>query len=176
MSAAPLTREDAVAVCARSVALMADGDLAAFEEVVHPRAVNHEARSEPPPCRERGPAAFHASALWLRAAFSDLRWEVGLAAVDGDLVVLRTVMSAKQTGTFVVHGPDGRPVRAFPATGRAFAVSQTHWFRLEGGLVAEHWADRDDLGQAGQLGWAPPSPRYAVRMLRATRAVRRAGG
>ncbi|WP_425560226.1 ester cyclase [Kineococcus glutinatus] len=152
---------------------MAEGDLRDFEAVVHPRAHNREAASEPPACRGTGPAALHASALWLRAAFADLRWEVHETAADGDLVVLRTTMSGRQTGTFVVHGADGRPERAFPATGRAFAVAQTHWFRLAGGLVVEHWADRDDLGQAAQLGWAPPGPRYAVRVLLATRRARR---
>ena len=169
----PAVQTGPVALCARAVDLMADGDLAAFGQVVHPQARNREAVAEPAACRGTGPAAFHASALWLRAAFSDLRWQVHESAADGDLVVLHTTMSGRHTGTFVAHGPDARPVQAFPATHREFAVTQTHWFRLTGGLVAEHWANRDDLGMANQLGWAPPSPRYALRMALATRRARR---
>ena len=34
---------------------------------------------------------------------------------------------------------------------------------MEDGLIAEHWANRDDLGQAAQLGWIPPSPVFLLR-------------
>jgi hypothetical protein len=37
----------------------------------------------------------------------------------------------------------------------------------------EHWASRDDLGTAMQLGWTPPSPLYMLKMLLATRRSRR---
>ena len=42
------------------------------------------------------------------------------------------------------------------------------------GRVAEHWANRDDLGTAEQLGWVPPSPWYLVRTAIATKRERRA--
>ena len=61
----------------------------------------------------------------------------------------------------------------FPPRGRTFAVTQTHWFRMRDGKVAEHWANRDDLGMGQQLGWNPPTPGYLVRMLLATRRARR---
>ena len=32
------------------------------------------------------------------------------------------------------------------------------------GLVVEHWANRDDMGTAAQLGWVPPTPRDLLRM------------
>jgi len=61
----------------------------------------------------------------------------------------------------------------FPATGRTFATTQSHWFRIHDGRIAEHWANRDDLGTARQLGWIPPTPGYLLRMARAKRrAVR----
>ena len=56
-----------------------------------------------------------------------------------------------------------------PATDREFAATQTHWLRFRDGLVVEHWANRDDFGMAQQLGWAPPSPAFLFRQLRATR-------
>ena len=165
---------DPCAVARRSVAIMATGTFADFEEVVHPAAHNREDVDEPPASRGRGPAAFYATALWLRAMFSDLRWEVHEAVQDGDLVVLHVTMSGRHTGTFVAYGPDARPVQAFPATGRTFATTQSHWFRIADGKVIEHWANRDDLGTATQLGWTPPSPLYLARMLVATRRDKRA--
>ena len=39
--------------------------------------------------------------------------------------------------------------------------------------MIEHWANRDDLGTALQLGWVPPTPLYLARALFAKRkAVR----
>ena len=160
-------------LCLRAVQIMAGGALADFEMLVHPDARNREADAEPPACRGRGPAAFHATALWLRSAYDDLAWQVHEVVADGDLVVLHTTMSGRHAHTFVAYGADGRPSEAFPATGRTFAVTQTHWMRTADGLVIEHWANRDDIGQATQLGWVPPSPVYLFRMAQALRKARR---
>ena len=45
--------------------------------------------------------------------------------------------------------------------------------RVKDGLVIEHWANRDDLGTAGQLGWIPPTPGFLLRCHLATRRARR---
>ena len=37
----------------------------------------------------------------------------------------------------------------------------------------EHWANRDDLGMARQLGWIPPTPAYLLKMARAKRRAKR---
>ncbi|HEY5986172.1 MAG TPA: hypothetical protein VIV12_07345 [Streptosporangiaceae bacterium] len=50
-------------------------------------------------------------------------------------------------------------------------AASTHWFRTRDGMIAEHWANRDDLAMARQAGWVPPSPRF---LLRAALAKRRA--
>ena len=159
-------------VCVRSMHLMGTDDLAGFADVVHRDAVNRESSAEPPETRGAGPAAFHATALWLRTAFSNLTWVIHEAIQEGDIVVIHATMSGRQTGPFVSYGPDARPVVAFPPRGRSFAVTQTHWFRTAEGKVIEHWANRDDLGMAQQLGWTPPSPVYLVRMLLARRRAR----
>lgn len=95
-----------------------------------------------------------------------------MGTTDADYV-LHAIMSGRHVRTFVGYGPDARPSEAFPPTGKRFATTQTHWFRMADGKVAEHWANRDDLGMAMQLGWTPPSPLYLVRMLLATRRARR---
>lgn len=164
---------DAKELCVRSVHIMADGAFEDFEAVVHPDARNHEDRDEPPASRGRGPAAFYATALWLRDAYAALHWKIHDVIAEGDLVVLHATMSGRQTGTFVTYDADARPARAFPPTGKSFATTQTHWFRVADGKVIEHWANRDDLGTAMQLGWNPPSPLYLLRMLLATRRARR---
>ncbi|MFC8045159.1 ester cyclase [Nocardia sp. NPDC057353] len=165
---------DPRALCLRSIEIMATGVEADFHAVVHPEAVNREAKDEPPACRVPGPAGFHATALWLRAAYSDLHWEVHDTVVDGDLVVVHATMSGRHTGPFVTYTAEGGVEQAFPPTGLTFATTQTHWFRVTDGLVREHWANRDDLGTAKQLAWVPPTPAYLFRMARATRAARRA--
>jgi predicted ester cyclase len=161
------------AIAGRSIHTMGDGDLDAFAAVIHPAATNREARTEPPATRATGPAAYHGTALWLREAFADLHWEIHNVVAEGDLVVVHTTMSGRQTGPFVVYDEDGRVKVAFPPTGRSFAVTQTHWLRVADGLVIEHWANRDDQGMAEQLGWVPPTPAYLLRMAMAKRRARK---
>ena len=168
-----LTADEAKALCVRSMHLMVDGTRAQFDAVVHPDAVNREGKDEPPECRGRGPAAFYATALWLRSWFDDLAFEVHDVVVDGELVVVHNTMSGRQTGPATIYGPDGSVAQAMPPTGKRFATTQSHWFRVQDGLVIEHWANRDDQGTAMQLGWVPPTPWFLVKALMATRRARR---
>jgi len=166
---------DAESIALRSFELMEHGTLEDFERLIHPACVNHEAKDEPPAARQaHGPAAVHATAQWLRAAFSDLRWEIHEVVAERDLVVVHCTMSGRQTGVFVAYDENAEVKEAFPPTGRTFATTQTHWIRVQDGMFAEHWANRDDLGTAEQLGWVPPTPRYLVRMALAKRRARRA--
>ncbi|MFI5502662.1 ester cyclase [Nocardia asteroides] len=157
----------------RSMRIMATGEPADFEDVVHPEAFNREGVQEPPACRGLGPAAFYATALWLRQAYAELRWEVHTVVTEGDLVVVHATMSGRQVGPFVAYDEAGEVAQVFPATGKSFATTQTHWIRVADGKVIEHWANRDDLGTSIQLGWNPPSPGYLLRMRRATKRARR---
>lgn len=164
---------DAKAVALASIEVMRTGELADFERIVHPEAVNREAVDEPPAARGRGPAAFYATKVWLHEAWADLRWEIHDVVAEGDLVVIHCTMSGRHVQDFVGFGPDGEVTEAFPPTGQTFATTQTHWLRIADGMVIEHWANRDDLGTALQLGWVPPTPVYLVRMALAKRRARR---
>jgi len=112
--------------------------------------------------------------LWLRAAFTGMRWAIGQVAADGDIVVVHATATSRHTGPFVLYDERGSVEQVMPPTGRTHTVTHTHWFRLADGKVIEHWANRDDMGMARQLGWVPPSPRYLARMAFATRRARRA--
>ena len=170
-----LTHTDTVkTVALRSIELMREGTLAEFEALIHPDAVNHEEKDEPPASRGRGPKPFYATALWLREAFAELDWTIHDVIAEGDLAVVHCTMSGRQTGTFVGFDEQARVAEAFPATGKRFAVTQTHWLRVQGGMLRVHWANRSDLGWALLLGWARPCPRYLVRMALAKRRARRA--
>jgi predicted ester cyclase len=166
--------DPAIAVAVASMRAMTSGTLADFHALYTADVVNREAEAEPPDTRGTGPAAMFATARWLRAAFSDLTFQVHDAVHHNDLVVVHATMSGRQTGPFVAYRPDATIAAVFPPRGRAFAITQTHWFRIRGGRVAEHWANRDDLGMGQQLGWNPPTPLYLVRMLLAGRRARRA--
>ena len=168
-----LANGGAAAVAVASIHAMGSGTLVDFEGLYTDDAVNREAKTEPPDTRGTGPAALYATARWLRTASSDLIWLVHDVAHDDDLVVVHATMSGRQTGPFVAYRPDGEIAAVFPPRGRTFAVTQTHWFRMRDGRVAEHWANRDDLGMGQQLGWNPPTPVYLARMLLATRRARR---
>jgi predicted ester cyclase len=165
---------NAEAVALRSFEVMAHGTREDFELLIDPSWVNHEAIDEPPASRQAyGPAACEATALWLRAAFSELSWEVQEVVTERDLVVVHCTMSGRHTGDFIAYDEHARIDEVFPPTGESFSSTQSHWIRVANGKMTEHWANRDDLGMAKQLGWAPPSPAYLVRMLIATARARR---
>jgi hypothetical protein len=137
----------------RSISLMADGTLEDFEEVLHPEFLNHEQKDEPPAARGIGPATAYATALWLRDA-----------------------MHGRHVRPFISYDADANVGEVFPPTGKSFASTQTHWLRIKDDKVIEHWANRDDLGMAVELGWVPPTPLYLIRQALAKRRARRAAG
>jgi predicted ester cyclase len=166
--------DDAKALCIRSIHIMGDGTIEDFHEVLHPEFLNHEAKDEPPAARGRGPAACYATALWLRDAFAELRWEIHEVLGERDLVAVHCTMKGRHVNPFVSYDEDARVDQAFPPTGKEFASTQTHWLRVADGQVIEHWANRDDLGTAVQLGWVPPTPLYLARAALTKRRLRAA--
>ena len=164
---------DPVAIAVQSIHAMAIGDRSAFEPLYDPRASDQENRIQPPASRVPGPAGFYATARWLRAAFADLRYDVHHAVTDGSLVAVGSTMNGRHVAPWTVYTDTGAVDTVFPPTYRSFAMSQSHWFRVEEGRILEHWANRDDLGTARQLGWIPPTPPYLVKMVLAKRRQQR---
>jgi predicted ester cyclase len=164
---------DPVALVVRSIHAMASGDRRDFTGLYHPAAQDRENVVQPPTSRVPGPEGFWSTALWLRAAFAGLHYEIQHAVTDGDLVAVNSTMCGTHTAPWAVYTAAGEIDSVFPPTHRTFRASQSHWFRIEDGLVREHWANRDDLGMARQLGWIPPTPVFLLRMLVAKRHARR---
>jgi len=106
--------------------------------VVTPDFVDHEAPPGTPP----GPEGANAVLRWLRGAFSDLSYEILDAFGDGDRVAVRLITRGTHTGEFM----------GTPPTGKRFEIEAIHLYRIADGKVAEHWAKRDDVGLARQLG------------------------
>jgi predicted ester cyclase len=115
-------------------------DLAA--QMVTPDCVDHEAPPGTPP----GPEGANAVLRWLRGAFADLSYEILDAFGDRDRVAVRLITRGTHTGEFL----------GAPPTGRRFEIEAIHLYRIQDGKVAEHWAKRDDLGLARQLGLLAP--------------------
>jgi predicted ester cyclase len=164
---------DPTAVAVRSLHAMAAGDRAEFNSLYHPAAVDRENPVQPPSSRVPGPTGVHSTALWLRAAFADLHYEVHHAVADGRLVAVDATMHGRHVAAIAFYTPEGSVDSVFPPTGKPFAMTQSHWFRVEDGRIIEHWANRDDLGMAKQLGWIPPKPTYLFKMARAKRRAQR---
>lgn len=172
MSTAPTDVVTPKAVCLRWMEALAHGSREDMAAVVHPEGTNRESVIGPPAARGRGPDAFYATALWLREAFAELRFEVHDAVAEDDVVALHATMHGRSAGDFVRYDEDAKPMFAFPGNGNRIGTTQTHWFRVADGKVIEHWANRDDIGTAEQLLGRVPSPRELARMAAATVRVR----
>ena len=104
---------DPIAVAVRSIHAMADGDRADFDLLYHPRAIDRENRVQPPSSRVPGPAGFYSTALWLRAAFADLHYDIHHALADGNLVVVNSTMNGRHVAPWAVYA-DGSVDTVFP--------------------------------------------------------------
>jgi predicted ester cyclase len=116
-------------------------DLDALDELYHPDYVNHEARAGAP----HGPAAARCTTAFLHGTFEDFRIEPLDVIAENDLVVIRAQAGGRQIGEI-----DG-----FQPSGQRFSVQHIHIFRVTDAKISEHWACRDDLGAARQMGLVP---------------------
>jgi predicted ester cyclase len=165
---------DPISVAVRSIHAMASGDRADFDLLYHPHAVHREnPRVQPPSSRVPGPAGFYSAALWLRAAIAGLHYDIHHALADGGLVAVNSTMNGRHAAPMALYTDDGAVDAVFPPTNKTFAMTQSHWFRIEDGKIIEHWANRDDLGTFKQLGCIPPTPAYLLKMAWAKRRAKR---
>jgi predicted ester cyclase len=115
-----------------------DRDEEAARKYIGAEFVDHEA----PPGTPGGPLGYLGTARWVHSAFEGATWEHLDSFAEGDRAVLRLRFTGKHVGDFL----------GIEATGRDVDVEQTHIYRIENGLVVEHWGYRQDLLMLSQLG------------------------
>ena len=98
--------------------------------------------------------------MWLRAAIADLSYEIHCVLADGELVTVNSTMSGRHTGPIVFYTDQDEVDAAFAPTGRAFAITQSHWFRMNDGKVI-------DTGPTA-MTWAWHAKRVGSRPRRST--------
>jgi predicted ester cyclase len=133
--------------------LFNDRDPSAADQLMAETYVEHAVApfgtQEPGPMP--GPEGMRRTVAWLIDQFPDLHMTIEALVAQGDLVACRVL----STGTNL-----GKLNGVMPPTGKPFSARQTHWFRVENGRLAEHWATRDDLQAMIELGViASPGPR-----------------
>lgn len=104
---------------------------------------------ESAPGRVNGPQAMRATAEWLLAQFPDLHMTIEALVAEEDTVAVRILSEGTNLGEF----------NGLPPTGKRFSARQSHWYRVDDGKLAEHWATREDLPVLMQLGILKPPGR-----------------
>jgi predicted ester cyclase len=89
--------------------------------------------------------------------FPDARLTILSSVAEGEWVVVRCTHSGTHLGTSYFPVDGGMLIGVEP-TGRSFEVQHMHMYRVLDGKIAEHFANRDDVGMMRQLGLLPPLP------------------
>ena len=107
--------------------------------------------------RKVGRAGVRTVLVEIKTNFPDARLTTLNSVAEGEWVVVRSTYSGTHRGTsrFPVDG--GMLVGVQP-TGRTFEVQHIHMYRVLDGKIAEHFANRDDVGMMRQLDLLPPPP------------------
>jgi steroid delta-isomerase-like uncharacterized protein len=107
--------------------------------------------------RQVGRAGVRKVLAEIKTNFPDARLTTLNSVAEGEWVVVRCTYTGTHRGTsnFPVDG--GMLVGVQP-TGRTFEVQHMHMYRMLDGKIAEHFANRDDVGMMRQLGLLPPPP------------------
>jgi predicted SnoaL-like aldol condensation-catalyzing enzyme len=96
----------------------------------------------------------------IRHTFPDIILKQVEVFAEGDWVISRDIFKGtfKNKATVPHHG--GLLMTHEP-TNKSFAVQHIHLFKIENGLITEHYATRDDVEMYQQLGVLPPAPVFA---------------
>jgi predicted ester cyclase len=120
------------------------GDESVIDELYADTAVAHGLPAAP----VAGPAGFKPFYRAFRAAFPNIHVEITHAISDGDLGVVRCVVTGTNTGPFMEMAATNRSVKF---TGMTMA-------RVVDGCIVEGWNEFNFIEMYQQLGIAPPAP------------------
>ena len=73
------------------------------------------------------------------------RFTIEDVVAEGDRVVVRWTQSGTQVGEFA----------GIPPTGKSFTIGGIDIYRVQDGVLCEHWHEVDQLSMLGQLGVLP---------------------
>ena len=122
-----------------ALARLVDENPSALDDLVHPDYRDHTLS-----VLARGPIAFRALGRQLRSAFADIELIPADVIVGTDRVAVRLRFRGLHVAPYAGLEPCGHTV----------AVDEIHIWRLEDGLLIEHWACRDDRAALSQIGGA----------------------
>jgi steroid delta-isomerase-like uncharacterized protein len=117
-----------------------EADPSAVDELASEDFTPHSWGQMPP-----GRDSLKAAQQRVMQGLSDARMTIEDVIAEGDRVAIRLVSRGRHAGEFM----------GMPASGREYAISETHIFRIADGKVAEHWRDADMLGLMQQIGALP---------------------
>jgi predicted ester cyclase len=137
-----MSEENKAIVRRQEEELHTQGNLDVADEIFAPNYVGHDPSN---PQDIRGLEAAKQAAAGYREAFPDLQVIIEDLLAEGDRVAARVRFRGTHQGELEGIAPTGRRVES---TG--IIVS-----RIEGGKIAEDWANFDDLGLMRQLGAIP---------------------
>jgi predicted ester cyclase len=137
-----LSEENKALVRRQEEELFSCGNLDAADEIYAPEYVGHDPSN---PEDIRGLEAAKQAASEYRQAFPDLQVTVEDLIAEGDRVAARLRFRGTHLGELDGIAPTGRRV---DCTGIVIS-------RMEGGKIAEDWANFDDLGMMQQLRLIP---------------------
>jgi len=140
--------EENIAVVRRHLDTLSQGDIAASAACFAADTLNH-GRLAPPEVMRRVLSSLHT--LQERHTIEDI-------VAVGDTVVCRTTCHGVHAGTPELP-VNGGILQGVPPTGGEYTVQHIHIFAVRDGKIAAHWANRDDLGMAQQLGFTIAPPR-----------------
>lgn len=120
------------------------GNVDAVDKLVTSDFTPHSWGSVPP-----GADSLKQAVKRVAAGLSDVSMKIEDMITEEDKVAVRLAARATHTGPFM----------GLPASGKSYAISETHIFHMRDGKVAEHWRDADMLGLMQQLGALPQPPK-----------------
>jgi len=118
------------------------GKYEVVDELFHPDYVDHVA----PPGTTPGLAGVKEIFTMFRTGFPDVKFTIDQMVGEGNYVATLVHGEGTQTGQFI----------QFPPSGKHAIWRSVGFFRVEDGLIREHWGIPDLLGLLIQIGIIPP--------------------
>ena len=125
----------------RQLQLVSEGDARGAAALYAPACLNHGR-----PVDREDIARIFESIVALHEQFT-IQEIIG----EGDWVACRAIVTGKHATKPDIPVGGGVYSMAQP-TGKEYSIQHIHLYKVVDGMIVEHWANRDDLGAARQLG------------------------